>query len=410
MLVIAGPFSQVIIAFAKFIHDDESLRRGLEIAIADSWKFKFAYDKLHARNFQHFLQLMNEVLRQPPVWTSSQDGNVGCPLSSLFQPIMNTTAGWAVFSRTDFNEHLRFILQSWAYYLQTVDSRWCLGGGNGWCDAQNLKFLEDEAQPDGGGKGFVEIFLCPDPSDKSTLGFRSWDDFFTRQFAPGIRPRAGGMAVDLHQAVLHPCEASTYRLTSGVRLSDEFWLKGQPYSVVDMLDQHWSSSLFRNGTVYQAYLSALSYHRWHAPVSGTVVSVKHIPGSYFAQAPAYTRPGIPGESSQHLLPVDDTPPNRSQAYLASVATRLLILFAADCHEIGMVAFLAIGMVEVSSCQSLVTEGQHVVAGDEIGMFHYGGSSYCLLFQPSFDAGHLKLGKTGGNNPVRSLLALPNHKG
>jgi phosphatidylserine decarboxylase len=29
-------------------------------------------------------------------------------------------------------------------------------------------------------------------------------------------------------------------------------------------------SLFEGGTVYQAFLSALSYHHWHAPIDGTV--------------------------------------------------------------------------------------------------------------------------------------------
>jgi len=28
---------------------------------------------------------------------------------------------------------------------------------------------------------------------------------------------------------------------------------------------------FVGGTVYQAFLSALNYHRWHAPVAGTIV-------------------------------------------------------------------------------------------------------------------------------------------
>jgi phosphatidylserine decarboxylase len=29
-------------------------------------------------------------------------------------------------------------------------------------------------------------------------------------------------------------------------------------------------NLFEGGTVYQAFLSALSYHHWHAPIDGIV--------------------------------------------------------------------------------------------------------------------------------------------
>ena len=40
-------------------------------------------------------------------------------------------------------------------------------------------------------------------------------------------------------------------------------------------------SLFEGGTVYQAFLSALYYHHWHAPVDGTVEDIYSIEGTYF---------------------------------------------------------------------------------------------------------------------------------
>jgi phosphatidylserine decarboxylase len=39
--------------------------------------------------------------------------------------------------------------------------------------------------------------------------------------------------------------------------------------------------LFVGGTVYQAFLSTLAYHHWHAPVSGKIVDIYKIPGTYF---------------------------------------------------------------------------------------------------------------------------------
>jgi phosphatidylserine decarboxylase len=58
----------------------------------------------------------------------------------------------------------------------------------------------------------------------------------------------------------------------------------------------------------------------------------------------------------------------------------------------------------------VVEGQHVTAGDEIGMFHYGGSSYCLLFQAGFQSSFIadrirSQPQSTGNNTVKSLLAF-----
>lgn len=53
---------------------------------------------------------------------------------------------------------------------------------------------------------------------------------------------------------------------------------------------------------------------------------------------------------------------------------------ASNENIGLVGFIAIGMDESSSCEITVREGQVLNKGDPIGMFHYGGSSHCLLFR------------------------------
>jgi phosphatidylserine decarboxylase len=44
----------------------------------------------------------------------------------------------------------------------------------------------------------------------------------------------------------------------------------------------------------------------------------------------------------------------------------------------------IGMAEVSSCDIQLYEGQKVTKGQPIGMFHFGGSSHCLLFRKGVD--------------------------
>lgn len=56
---------------------------------------------------------------------------------------------------------------------------------------------------------------------------------------------------------------------------DDFWLKDNKYSLLDMFggikyNKEYLAEHFVGGTVYQAFLSALSYHRWHAPVDGII--------------------------------------------------------------------------------------------------------------------------------------------
>jgi len=126
---------------------------------------------------------------------------------------------------------------------------------------------------------------------------------------------------------------------------------------------------FVGGTVYQAFLSALNYHRWHSPVSGTIVKafLKH--GTYFSEA------DVAGE--------DPAGPNNSQGYITHVATRALFLIQAADPGIGLMCFMPVGMAEVSSCVIApdIVPGSHVAKGQELGYFQYGGSTHCLIFRP-----------------------------
>jgi phosphatidylserine decarboxylase len=88
-----------------------------------------------------------------------------------------------------------------------------------------------------------------------------------------------------------------------------------------------------------------------------------------------------------------------------VATRAVVFVKADNENIGLMAFVAVGMAEVGSCEVGVYEGQKVKKGDELGMFRFGGSTYCLIFGPGVEL-EFGLGdvEEGGNLRVNSRLA------
>ena len=44
-------------------------------------------------------------------------------------------------------------------------------------------------------------------------------------------------------------------------------------------------------------------------------------------------------------------------------------------------FVAVGMAEVSGNEIIVKVGQHINKGDQLGIFHFGGSTHVLLFRP-----------------------------
>ncbi|KAG9611527.1 hypothetical protein KCU77_g23978, partial [Aureobasidium melanogenum] len=81
-----------------------------------------------------------------------------------------------------------------------------------------------------------------------------------------------------------------------------------------------------------------------------------------------------------------------------------IFIEADNPAIGLMAFIGIGMDEVSTCEITVKEGDHVKKGQETGMFHFGGSSHCLLFRNGVKLSGFPQPGRQENVPVRSKLA------
>ena len=119
-----------------------------------------------------------------------------------------------------------------------------------------------------------------DPQDEH-WGFASWNDFFTRRFKDGERPVA---SPDDDKVIVSACESTPYGISTDVKRQDRFWIKSQPYSLQDMLANDDSVDQFVGGTVYQAFLSATNYHRWHSPVAGTIVRAFVQEGTYYSEA------------------------------------------------------------------------------------------------------------------------------
>ena len=219
-------------------------------------------------------------------------------------------------------------------------------------------------------------------------------DFFTRQVHDSARPVA---SPGDDSVIANACESKVFNVTRDAKLRDKFWIKGQPYSVVDMLGNDPLAKQFEGATVYQAFLSALSYHRWHAPVSGRIKRCFVRDGTYFSE-PLF-------ESSVEGGNIDRGGISVAQGYISALATRAIIFIEADNPAIGLMAFIGVGMDEVSTCEVTVKEGQHCNKGDETGMFHFGGSSHCVLFRKGVKVGGFPEVGREANVPVRGRLAV-----
>ncbi|KAH8810923.1 Phophatidylserine decarboxylase-domain-containing protein [Xylogone sp. PMI_703] len=350
------------------------------------------------RDYQHLLEILNHIVTRAPEWTDAAEsvGMVGVPMCAIFDYPMGTPSGHAAFLDPDVNRMLKKVLNEWGKFLQTPESATVLGDHTqGWFGETGIGDLMSVANaPYKSEMKFEDMYIC-DPSQKY-YGFKSWDDFFTRKVHDKARPVA---SPDDDNVIANACESKVYNISHNAKLRDRFFAKGQPYSILDMLAHDPLSEKFAGATVYQAFLSALSYHRWHSPVSGTIKRAFVEDGTYFSE------PLFEGVGDPTVKEINSGGITVGQGYLSALATRAIIFIEADNPKIGLMAFIGIGMDEVSTCEITVKEGQHIKKGEELGMFHFGGSSHCLLFRKGVEVqGFPKVGRQE-NVPARGHLAV-----
>ncbi|WP_042267341.1 phosphatidylserine decarboxylase family protein [Paraburkholderia heleia] len=340
--------SSVVQDLGKLIDGDPVLRMNLSRAIDDAIE---QGKQLGYSNIGELLDVIDYLTTFSPPF--SESAPVATPLNAMLEWPMCMPTGYAVFRDPAFNARLRRVLSTWAGFLSGPRSRTWL--------------VEDEPQGWFSAPALAKLGMDDFVHDRSLehWGFDSWNAFFTRHLRPGARPVA---SPDDSAVIVNACEASPFDVRKDVKLLDRFWIKSQPYSLREILTSSDESLArrFVGGTVYQGYLSAYNYHRWHAPVDGTVVEAYNVDGTYYSDAESE------GEDPSGL--------NDSQGYTNAVAARAVIVIDSADPLIGEVACVFVGMAEVSSCQVVVRPGDDVRKGDELGFFQFGGSTYCLLFR------------------------------
>ena len=304
------------------------------------------------------LAVLDRTITKAPTYNYTSPLVSGVPMYGVLAPFCNTEAGYRVFTNPKVNAIFHKVFDEWTKFLVSSASRDVLvSKEGGWFSPDALQVQANRL-----GVPFAQAWVCY--PNQPHMGFTSWDDFFGRRFRTGVRPT---FAPDNPEFINAACEAITYRVSSNVQATDEFWLKEMPYSLNHILNFDPLTSQFVGGTVFQAMLSSLDYHRWHSPVDGRVVRTYTIPGTYYA-ARLDDDPGLDVVS-------------RSQAFVTAISTRALIFIESDNPDIGLMCFVGVGLGEISTTKVEVKEGDRIKKGDEIGSFHFGGSTYLLLFRP-----------------------------
>ena len=231
-------------------------------------------------------------------------------------------------------------------------------------------------------------------------GFKSFNEFFTRELKPSAHARPIASPED-DSVVVASADSEINFIESNLTLSTPLRVKTRYIDVNQLLAKSKYAKYFEGGTAISCVLMPNNYHRYHAPVTGQIVESQEVSGIYngIMDGEDWFNKGDIGESTTDFSIFEDF--HRSY-------------FIIETNEYGYVAMIPVGLNTISSMfpsvinnkSSLVPPGAPPVSvkkGDELGYFAYGGSLNILMFQKGvFSSVSVFMGqRLGGMNTVKN---------
>lgn len=211
-------------------------------------------------------------------------------------------------------------------------------------------------------------------------GWRSFNQFFSRELNPGLRPIA---APNSNQTIVMPADCTyraQYPIDGESKIPAVTVKKTHQFaSIPELLEGSQFAGAFANGTFVHYFLGPYSYHRFHTPVAGAIVECYPVKGLTFLEVNL----GSGGQFDAPDNSGDDPSPatNSGEGFEFVQARGVLTIDTSNSPygDVGIVAVVPIGMCQVSSVHMTAVSGA-CAKGDEFGYFLFGGSDIILLFQ------------------------------
>lgn len=193
----------------------------------------------------------------------------------------------------------------------------------------------------------------PDPTTYDTF-----NDFFAREIREDARP------VDEPGNELVASSPADCRLTAfaTIDMATKYWIKGFGFSLEKLVGDTELAKSFEGGSIVIARLAPQDYHRWHAPVSGTVENIKEIPGAYYTVNPqAINEPGTLDVFCENKRSVMTMKRSSTGSRIAVIAVGAML--------VGSIMY--VGGVD--------QPGTAIRRGQCLGAFKYGGSTVIVVY-------------------------------
>ncbi len=181
--------------------------------------------------------------------------------------------------------------------------------------------------------------------------FESFNAFFYRKLKKESRPLASSPLV-------MPADGR-YLVYPDVDACDGFIVKGDKFSLADLVGSAALAVPYQKGSLVLARLCPTDYHRFHFPCAGIPSLPRLVNGWLYSVNPIAIKQNI------HRF----TENKRS-------------ITALESEQFGKVLVMEIGATNVGSIHQTYAANQPYRKGDEKGFFAFGGSAMILLFEPN----------------------------
>lgn len=250
------------------------------------------------------------------------------------------------------------------------------------------KFMDSEASVKIINEWLADKSLNHDDFVSPAGGFKSFNEFFTRDLKPGARPISD---ISDDAVIVSPADGPVNIINNDLRSDTQIPVKGRmSLNLNELLDDSEYVGRFIGGAAIAIFLMPDSYHHYHAPVSGIVVESKENVGERLFGVPDLVdmiNDGNPGY-------------NKNFSVFEKFLHGYLIIKTRDFGHVGMipVGLNTIGSVVFEEKFKDIKSGQQeeIYKGEKVGRFAYGGSTVLLLFERNrFNAVTVRLGQQIG---------------
>lgn len=169
--------------------------------------------------------------------------------------------------------------------------------------------------------------------------YRTFEDFFIRHHKLGTRPIHEQN--DPKSAVV--VADSRVVVYEEVAESKKIWIKGEDFSITNLVMDRNLGPQFRDGPVASFRLSPQDYHRYHSPVTGKIKAYRSMPGDYYEVDPLALRSGV------------DILTRNARDYVVI-----------ETEEFGDVLFVAIGASQVGTVEYVSLQQGSRASADYVG--------------------------------------------